>query len=297
MGEFFGAKFSSSVLPPEMFTTLGNPTMRKRFEDCFGTSGVWKKVEPRVYNDKAIVVKTLLTTARTIESTVGMKVKVGEGEGDERIWDEGEVVAVVDNNMIRVRFVDDDGSTQEIDWNSPDIKWSSIADSRLPYTPVIASPGIDLWALGVMLFYCHSDGSPLLSVNRDDDLSSPADYHQAATWTKEEMNGKILALNTEPVAKDLLMKLLRPDPDERIQTMSELLNHAYFTGADADADTLKNIVAKMLKDMEAKIDEINATTKRIESNTIQLGDISVKTFELLRETRRVSKSFNIFLIS
>jgi serine/threonine protein kinase len=218
-----------------------------------------------------------------------MKVKVGEGEGDKMIWDEGEVVAVVDNNMIRVRFVDDDGSTQEIDWNSPYIKWSSIADSRLPYTPVIASPGIDLWALGVMLFYCHSDGSPLLSVNRDDDLSSPADYHQAATWTKEEMNGKILALNTEPVAKDLLMKLLHPDPGERIQTMSELLNHAYFIGADADADTLKNIVAK--------IDEINAITKRIESNTIQLGDISVKTFELLRETRRVSKSFNIFLIS
>ena len=299
MGEPVGAKFSSSVLPPEMFATLSSSKMREQFKECFSTSDVWKKVQPRVYNNKAIVVKTFSTRAATNEDIcVGMKVEVGEGKGDARMWDKGDVVAVVDNNMMTVRF--EDGSMKEIDRNSPDIKRTSSLSpdmSRLPYTLVEASPGIDLWAFGVMLFYCLSSGSPLLSVNRDDDLSSPAGYYQAATWTKEKINREILALNTDDVAKDLLMKLLDPDPAKRIQTMSEMLNHAYFTSDTAGV--LKTIEAKIdrLNDMQAKIDEINATTKRIESNTIQLKVMSVENLKQILRTRRVRKQFNIFLIS
>jgi hypothetical protein len=60
MREFCGAKFSSSVLPPEMFATLSSSEMRKQFKEYFSIHDVWKKVEPRVYNNKAIVVKTYL---------------------------------------------------------------------------------------------------------------------------------------------------------------------------------------------------------------------------------------------
>jgi hypothetical protein len=92
MGEPVGAKFSSSVLPPEMFATLSSSKMRKQFKEYFSTPDVWKKVEPRMYNDKAIVVKTFPTTAAINEDIcLGMKVEVGEGKGDARIWDEGEV--------------------------------------------------------------------------------------------------------------------------------------------------------------------------------------------------------------
>ena len=108
--DFVGTKFSSGVLPPEMFYELKTTESIEQYKHHF-REVEWQKHEP------------------------------------------------MDNIVVKA-FV--------IDSNDP-----------LPYERVVASPAVDVWAFGALLFLLCT-GEPLLSVNRDDDLVDGTAMRQAA---------------------------------------------------------------------------------------------------------------------
>ena len=104
----------------------------------------------------------------------------------------------------------------------------------LPYSPMSASISIDMWGFGVLL-YNLCCGEPLLYSSRNDDIINPIDYAAAALWTEASLQKKIDANVLDPIAADLIMELLQPNPDSRPQSMKQVLEHVYFSSLDDGA--------------------------------------------------------------
>jgi serine/threonine protein kinase len=178
MANYAGSKFSSGVLPPEMFAKLKDSEAKVfgyYFEpDKQRKSELWQKVRPdrgRTGKDKNFVVKTFRT-----------------------------------------------------DTEAPDVK-------KLPYALVLASPTIDVWSFGLIL-YTLCAGAELNSVNRDDDLKAAKYYMQAANWRRGEVNKAIsdnIHNDDAILAADLIRHCLHPDPTQRYQTFEQVMAHAFMT--------------------------------------------------------------------
>ena len=109
----------------------------------------------------------------------------------------------------------------------------------LPYSPLSASTSIDMWGFGLLL-YNLSCGEPLLYSSRNDDIINPIDYAAAALWTEGSLQKKIDANVLDPIAADLIMELLQPNPDNRPSSMKQVLEHVYFSSLDDGARKMVN---------------------------------------------------------
>lgn len=100
-------------------------------------------------------------------------------------------------------------------------------DSNLPYDLVPASASADIWALGLLLYSLCSGGN-LFHVGHNGDLRSfsayAADLHG---WTKESADSIVRSNVDDPLAQDLLTKLVVPE-QYRYRTMEEVLCHPFF---------------------------------------------------------------------
>ena len=101
----------------------------------------------------------------------------------------------------------------------------------LPYSPLSASISLDMWGYGLLL-YNLCCGEPLLYSSRNDDIVNPADYAAAALWTEASLQKKIDANILDPIAADLIMQLLQPNPECRPSSMKQVLEHVYFSALD-----------------------------------------------------------------
>jgi hypothetical protein len=159
-------------------------------------------------------------------------------------------------------------------------------NSLLPYSVLQASPAIDIWSFGVLLFRLVS-GSDFLFVNRDDDIENDAKDHPAIV-TDDKIHRKILSSipstlgANASLVRALLTKCLKVNPKERIFSMAEILEDPFFTGS-TDAEKLLSQQSEMMK----KLQRIDETTQRIEENTIQIKDISVGLRTQLKTTETV----------
>ncbi|KAH9084555.1 hypothetical protein Ae201684P_001797 [Aphanomyces euteiches] len=106
----------------------------------------------------------------------------------------------------------------------------------LPFDIVLASPAADLWSLGCMfLRLCSRDSFSLLPTNRDDNLA-PALWTAAMSWTNEALDTEIAAKVPEPHARDLIRRLLRVDPNQRLE-LEAVRVHPFFTATESLHDT------------------------------------------------------------
>jgi len=100
-------------------------------------------------------------------------------------------------------------------------------DSNLPYDLVPASASADIWALGLLLYSLCSGGN-LFHVGHNGDLRSfsayAADLHG---WTKECADSIVRSNVDDPLAQDLLTKLVVPK-EHRYKTMEAVLSHPFF---------------------------------------------------------------------
>ena len=100
-------------------------------------------------------------------------------------------------------------------------------DSNLPYDLVPASASADIWALGLLLYSLCSGGN-LFHVGHGGDLRSfsayAADLHG---WTKESADSIVRSNVDDPLAQDLLIKLVVPE-QHRYKTMEAVLCHPFF---------------------------------------------------------------------
>ncbi|KAH9137615.1 hypothetical protein LEN26_005657 [Aphanomyces euteiches] len=165
-GKPMGMKFSSGILPPEMFYKLQNSSERAQYEQSCNLDE-WSKLRPK------------------------------------------------HNFVVR----------------------SFRGEEKVPYSFVEASPSVDMWALGCMMFQLWT-GIELVSTDVNQDVV-PDRIEIAATWTDEKMKAYIEENIQCRVKRDLLQHLLVVDPRQRI-SCQDVLNHPYFTGTDTVNSTRAN---------------------------------------------------------
>ncbi|ETV93652.1 serine/threonine protein kinase, variant [Aphanomyces invadans] len=116
----------------------------------------------------------------------------------------------------------------------------------LPYTLEKATPAVDVWAFGVLMYQMYS-GVELVPTDRNQDVDDSS-IERAATWTEDELALRIQNKVANPLARDLIVKLLAVDPLHRI-SVKEMLGHGYFD-VKLDSSTALQII-------EAKLEKLN----------------------------------------
>ncbi|KAF0691724.1 Aste57867_17105 [Aphanomyces stellatus] len=136
--------------------------------------------------------------------------------------------------------------------------------SDLPYSPIKATPSVDMWSFGCMVFQmlCGQELVPT-DINQNVVL----DFMQkAATWTDDKLRQRIENFISDDEAQNLVIRLLVVDPALRLSA-TEALNHPYFTGIrDTSAmDILVEEMAQTQEAMKSKLVSLNDTvTSHIE---------------------------------
>lgn len=112
----------------------------------------------------------------------------------------------------------------------------NVWQTALPYNRALlrASNAVDMWSLGALLFKCHS-GSPLFATHiATTDLKHASDASILYDWSQDCCSGdreiriRVSEEISDPVAADLVLMLLRCDPSDRPNCITEVLSHPYF---------------------------------------------------------------------
>lgn len=217
-GDFTGAKFSSGTLPPEMFVRLESAEHVAQYERYFGhvdrDAAHWERLCP-------------------IDTGAGAGARGGDG-----------------SDIFVVRSFDErkEGRGQAVEGSRGGpggggggsvaaVAVATASEPAVPYALLKAHPSQDIWALGVLAHTLFT-GESLVPMNRDEDLSGPHALRLAATWTDESLQKHLLTHKQlrDPVLLDLLTQLLRVNPQERFQSLADVVNcHPFFTEDDSSA--------------------------------------------------------------
>ena len=221
-----GAKFSSGVLPPEMFCQLDEEQVEQFklywLKEEQSKSSMWRKVKPT---------KTQWAT------------------------------------FVVVKCFDEEDPRLD----------------QLPYGLIPASAAIDAWAFGALMFQMISR-QPLVPVDADDNLAGGDSVQRAATWTDatlkpciERTMGSISGCDE---AIDLVRKLLKVDPTERLTSMTEILKHSFFQVGIVD-------IKEVLMRFGGLTDQLNRRLDIIVSKITEVKDISLAAYKQIRTTEKV----------
>ncbi|KAF0717419.1 Aste57867_2301 [Aphanomyces stellatus] len=221
VGAMAGAKWSSGILPPEMFYFL-NTNELKTYEQYWNgvDSQSWEKVQPK-YN---YVVKGFRS-------------------------------------------------------NLP----LTTMDSLL-YVLEEVTPAMDIWAFGCMLYHMYS-GEELVQTDRNQDVTDNA-IQMAASWTNKKLHRLIRSKVKNPLACDLIERLLVVDAEDRL-TVDQVLDHPYFSvrqGSNGDVSNmsqqLKEFQDRMTKHFEQVHDGVMAVR-----NTVAIVNENVR--EIKQDVKKV----------
>ncbi|KAG9399965.1 hypothetical protein AC1031_011431 [Aphanomyces cochlioides] len=130
----------------------------------------------------------------------------------------------------------------------------------LPYSLVNATPAIDMWSFGCMVYQMLS-GVELLPTDVNQDVVTDR-IKKAATWTNEKLKARVEANISDEQGQDLVLQLLVRDPEKRMSA-KDALNHPYFTSRVDNTDILEALesMEKSTKCMEETIEAISTETE------------------------------------
>jgi hypothetical protein len=98
--------------------------------------------------------------------------------------------------------------------------------SLLPYGLVKASPTLDVWMFGCLIFHMCS-GEPMFLSDGRGNLQDVASLAILESWDKKQAEKHVMAKVEDPLAQDLLLQILVLEED-RLPTMELVLNHPFF---------------------------------------------------------------------
>jgi hypothetical protein len=118
----------------------------------------------------------------------------------------------------------------------------------LPYETLPASESIDLWGLGQMLFNLCA-GRPLFPVSsRDGQL---LDYADISNWNTEMAASLIYKYVSNPLAQDILLRMLSPSEERKTLTLDMVAGHPFFSEVDPTASWVLQIVQRRKQETAA----------------------------------------------
>lgn len=219
---YVGAKFSSGYVPPEMICRL-TMEQEQQFSRYWAAeravdSALWRKIRPVYINEGAEVaayaVKTFITTVAAAAAPInGMEYDKHDSAGESSA-----VLPAETTNQHTVDVV-----------------------AGLPYSLVPATPQVDMWALGLVLFELLT-GQTLMHCDRAGYLCNPTDIAKIAAGghhhvinsncdqgpVLSSLVGEIVRKVSDPFAAHLCVQLLQLGPNSRPQSMNDVLSHTYF---------------------------------------------------------------------
>lgn len=108
--------------------------------------------------------------------------------------------------------------------------------SKLPYTLIPPSEKVDVWSFGIFIYQLCSGGN-LFHTGYQGELRGVDAYSQLHHWNKLEADRNIREHIQDPLAQDLLHKILVP-VNERLPNMVAVLKHPFFSPTSAEAERI-----------------------------------------------------------
>ncbi|RHY30168.1 hypothetical protein DYB32_007384 [Aphanomyces invadans] len=149
-------------------------------------------------------------------------------------------------------------------------------DGALPYDLVDAAEALDVWALGCMMYQMWS-GVELNPTDVNQDVVSDR-MLAAASWTDELLSQRLRANIADPIALDLVSRLLIVDPNAR-WNLDRVLSHAYFSGEVPTSVLVNQIVL-----LEQSQHDLNQTFVELTA-TLQETTIAANVRDRVREAQ------------
>lgn len=115
---------------------------------------------------------------------------------------------------------------------------------KRPYELVEASPAADIWAFGLLMFQLCS-GRPLMSI--DERSGHLLDICDIVDWTMDRAMTMIYSYISDPLAQDILLRLLAPIECRRYESFISILDHPFFNHSFSATET-SLIVERRRKD-------------------------------------------------
>ena len=135
-------------------------------------------------------------------------------------------------------------------------------------------------------FHCMLSADCIMNVNRDDDMSVDS-VGKIVSWTDEGIRKEILTNIKDEYAADLLFHVLRMDPDDRLQSFDEVLDHPYFNvnARTQYADRVDKALAAVRTQL-AVLEVVDRRNGLIARRTKELEGVSDKAFNQLWKTEK-----------
>jgi serine/threonine protein kinase len=158
---------------------------------------------------------------------------------------------------------------------------------------LVAHESFDIWAFGVLL-YLLLTGQQLFNNDQQDNLDAD-DLLKLAMWDQKQLKAALRKVHTSrrpnPLAKELLEKLLQPKPDDRPDDFGEVLDHPFFTGESDGSDLASKVIIERMEEMHQETMQAHQKTQvllnAIVERTINIETTSEKTLVQLCKTERV----------
>jgi len=166
--------------------------------------------------------------------------------------------------------------------------------NSLPYDLVEASKSVDVWSLGILLYKLCTD-KELVAITRDNDYVSGGGFNYIYTWDDKIAKIKLRDIE-DPLARNLISKLLIKDPTKRATVKDLLNNDPFFKNQNNSINS--NELLENINEIKRTLEETNKSLARIEKRTINIeelnlsikGELSQGVEELKRRILSVSSS-------